>query len=201
MPSPVRITREDLIEAGVSLIREESRAAFSARNIAKRLSCSTQPIFSNFSSMEEFEQAVVDRVFEIYWKRTSESLLRTDIPPYKASGIAYIDFAIEEPNLFSLLFMRDRKSTDEAEEREIGSIIEIIMKNVGISREEALLFHGEMWVFTHGIAAMAATGYLRWSREIISLMLTDNYNGLVHVFRERSQNHADDRTQVTDKKV
>lgn len=82
-------------------------------------------------------------------------------PPYKASGMAYIRFAKEEKELFKLLFMRDRSDENITENKEeISPLIDLIKQNLNISEEEAYLFHLEMWIFVHGVAAMAATSYL-----------------------------------------
>lgn len=54
------------------------------------------------------------------------------------------------------------------------------MKNLGLSEDEAFLFHLEMWIFVHGIATMTATSYLNWDIEFISMTLTDAYEGLKH---------------------
>ena len=107
-------------------------------------------------------------------------------PPYKASGMAYIRFAREEKELFKLLFMRDRKGEPLKPGREMEVILPLIMKNTGLSREKAELFHLELWVFVHGIAAMIATSYLDYELETISEMLTDVYMGLKTRFCEGS---------------
>ena len=57
------------------------------------------------------------------------------------------------------------------------------MKNLGISEDEAYMFHLETWIYTHGIAAMVATSYLDWDTEFISRSLTDAYEGLKHRYK------------------
>ena len=102
-----------------------------------------------------------------------------EYPTYKASGIAYIRFAKEEKELFKLLFMRDRSFEQISDGKsELKPLIEIIMKNTGLSEQEAYMLHLEMWVYVHGIATMIATSYLAWNWSTISQMLTDGYEGL-----------------------
>ena len=62
MPPKVRITREDIIRTAVDIVRKDGAGAINARQIAKALNCSTQPVFSNFATMEELRGAVVDAV-------------------------------------------------------------------------------------------------------------------------------------------
>lgn len=65
-------------------------------------------------------------------------------PPMKGFGVQYIRFAMEEHNLFSLLFMQ--------------------------KREAELLYHN-MFTYAHGIATMSATGACSFSLEEIAQML------------------------------
>ena len=60
MTPKIRITREEIIAAAVEIVRRDGDAALNARSVAAELHCSTQPVFSNFASMEELRSAGVD---------------------------------------------------------------------------------------------------------------------------------------------
>ena len=64
MPPKVRVTREDILRTAFEILRHEGASALNARSIATALDCSTQPIFSNFSSMEELLKAVLAVAYE-----------------------------------------------------------------------------------------------------------------------------------------
>ena len=57
-------------------------------------------------------------------------------------------------------------------------MIDLVCRQVRISRENAYMFHLEMWVYVHGIATMIATNYLDWDDDFASRALTDVYIGL-----------------------
>lgn len=179
MPPKVKITKEDIIKSAVELVRKDGAQAINARTIATDLQCSTQPIFSNFATMDELRDAVIeaaDKLCNEYMKREVESAV---YPPYKANGIAYIRFAKEEKELFKLLYMRDRSGENaQIETKTSNEMTEIIHNNTGVDVDTAKLFHLEMWSYVHGIATMIATGYYDLDWEIISKMLTDAYQGL-----------------------
>ena len=183
MPPKRKITKADIVEAGMSIVRKQGAGALNARSVALDLGCSTQPVFSNFASMEELKQAVVaaaEALCQEYIKRETDS---GQYPVYKASGMAYIRFAKEEKELFKLLYMRDRTEEVIPQETDTGNQIELIVQqNTGLCKEEAGLFHLEMWAYVHGIAAMTATGYLELEWELISRMLTDVYQSLKKQF-------------------
>ena len=60
MPPKVKITKEDIVNAAVALVRQRGPQALNARELASRLRCSTQPIFSNFASMEQLRLSVME---------------------------------------------------------------------------------------------------------------------------------------------
>ena len=51
MPPKVKITKEEITAAALELLRQRGMEAINARAVAKELGCSTQPIFSNYSTM------------------------------------------------------------------------------------------------------------------------------------------------------
>ncbi len=179
MPPKVKITKEDIKSAAVEIVRESGAEALNARALASKLGCSTQPIFSNYSSMEEIRKEVIDSVDEIYQNYIKNEMEKSEFPPYKASGMAYIRFAEKEKELFKLLFMRDRTGEKIGKGgKDFDTVVAIIMKNTGLPYERAFMFHLEMWIYVHGIATMLVTGYLNWDWELISKMLTDAYEGM-----------------------
>ena len=185
MPPKTKITKEKIIEAAIKTVRESGADALNARALAAALQCSTQPIFSNFSSMEEVRRSVIEeseKLYEAMIRRETES---GKYPPYKASGMAYIRFASEEKELFKLLYMRDRTKEVIPEKTDLTDrMTKTVSENTGLNATEAELFHLEMWAYVHGIAVITATEYLTLPEELISKMLTDAYEGLKSRFHK-----------------
>lgn len=189
MPPKVKVKKEDIIAASIDVVREGGAEALNARAVAEKLKCSTQPVFSNYSTMENLRDDVMQAAKGLYQEYIERDMKEPDYPPYKASGIAYIKFAKEEKELFKLLFMRDRSQEEIKEEREeIAGLIELISSNTGMGPDAAYMFHIEMWVYVHGIAAMIATNYLDWEWDIISMMMTDAYLGMQERYKNKEDN-------------
>ena len=179
MPPKVRITKESIVNTAVELVRRDGVGAINARTIAKELNCSTQPVFSNFATMEELRLAVVDAADTLYREYTEQEVASGKYPVYKATGMAYIRFAKEEKELFKLLFMRDRSAEQkEVQTEDTQKLFTLVQDNTGVSHNSAKLFHLEMWAYVHGIATMFATGFVDLDWELVSRMLTDSYQGL-----------------------
>jgi AcrR family transcriptional regulator len=179
MPPKVKVTKEDVVLAAMEIVRREGAAAINARTIAAQLGCSTQPIFSNFATMEELKAAVIAQAETLCDQYLQTEMESGKYPVYKASGMAYIRFAKEESALFQLLFMRDRGGeTEDGADNLFTRMVTVVQGNTGLDFTDAQVFHLEMWAYVHGIATMFATSYLNLDWELVSQMLTDSYQGL-----------------------
>lgn len=178
MPPKVKITREHIIQAAVALVKVNGAQAINARAVAIALGCSTQPIFSNFATMDELQEATLTAAYNHYLNFLKNEAESGRYPPYKAFGMAYIRFAKEEKELFKLLFMCDRNGEPQAQTSDFKTSVEMIMNSNGFTREKAELIHLEMWSCVHGIGTMMATSFLSLDWELISQMLTDVYQGI-----------------------
>lgn len=181
MPPRVRITKEDILNKAVEVVQRSGEDALNARMLAKELECSTQPIFSNYATMEQLRHDVLLYANKFYESYVEEKMKSGKYPGYKASGIAYICFAREEKELFKLLYMRDR-SNELISENEADNVAEALCEYLGLTLDAARLFHLESWMFVHGIAVTLASGFLSYDDEMISNMLTDVFEGLKYRF-------------------
>lgn len=189
MPPKFKFTRYEITNAALNVTRKNGISGLTARALAAELGCSVKPIFGLFKNMEEVGQEVFIASDLLYQNYLREDMAKGKYSPYKASGMAYIRFAKEERELFKLLFMRDRsREKIEENKEEIRPLMQLIQQNLGISEDEAYLFHLEMWLYVHGIATMIATSYLDWDDEFISRVLTDAYMGLKYRYTEGKDN-------------
>ena len=164
MPPKVKIQKQEIIEAAVALVRQSGPQAINARSIAAALDCSTQPIFSNFASMDALRLAVVaaaDAQYQSYIKREIE---KGEYPPYKASGMAYIRFAKDERELFKLLFLQEHNKGVSFEQAlwDLDGMdetcVQLVMQDNGLTREQAKLLFEQMWTHALGLGTMCAMG-------------------------------------------
>lgn len=179
MPPSIKITKEEIIRTALGIVKKDGIKALNARDIAAKIGCSTQPIFSNFSSMEELQLDVANHANILYENFVKAETEKGEYPIYKANGMAYIKFAKEEKELFKFLFMRNTKDMPEFnQEKSFNDMLSLVKNNTGLEAEQTALFHLEMWAFVHGIATMYATEFLNLELGLVSQMLTDAYLGL-----------------------
>lgn len=118
MPPACRFTREQIVAAALAITRERGFDAVTARAIADTLHSSSKVIFSAFSGMDDLLAATIDAADAQYRAYSADFVRDSADPPYKAVGTAYIRFARNEPNLFHLLYMRDRRREDHSGDAE-----------------------------------------------------------------------------------
>jgi AcrR family transcriptional regulator len=191
MPPVQKFTRNDIINTAISLLRKEGIAGITARGLGEKLGTSSRPIFTAFHNMEEVHKETVLAVRAIYNGYVEKGLAAK--PAFKGVGTQYIRFAREEPRLFELLFMKAGEqpftlenvlpAIDDNSERILASIQE----PYGLSREESYRLYQNMWIFTHGIACLIATGVSSLSEDEVSNRLTEVFTGLLIKMKSEGQ--------------
>lgn len=172
MPPLIKFTKEDIIDISYEIVKKEGVESINARRIANELNSSVQPIFHNFSNMEELKKAVYEKIYNTYmnYMKVDEK----DVRAYKKMGLSYIKFARDYPEFFKIIFMQ--KTTLSAENfvmaDNVGdNIIKTGQKLTGLSFEEQKKFHVKVWIFTHGIACLVATNTVKFTDEEIDNLL------------------------------
>lgn len=175
MPPAIRFSRESVLNAAYGLVRREGPAALNARAVARELGGSTQPIFRLFTGMEELHQEVVT-LADANIRSSMRQRAEHSSSPYLSVCMSYLLFARDEPQLFKLLFMRDRTKDGSAKlEYKHSWGFSIIEKSMGVDHETAVKLYERTFFHTHGLAVCIATKYMPcMSEEQMEVLLSDN---------------------------
>ena len=180
MPPTVRFTRDAVLHAACQLMRREGMEALNARAIAKELGGSTQPIFRLFTNMEDLPRELILYVARQFQAHAEADMAQSD-SPYIQLCTTYLLYGRDEPELFKLLFMRDRVSEGQySDQTNFDLVFNIIKKETPLDDETALRFFERTWLFIHGLAVCIATKYIpcQDERYLIS-MVKEAYNAAV----------------------
>lgn len=180
MPPTVRFTRDAVLNAACQLMRREGMEALNARAIAKELGGSTQPIFRLFTNMEDLHRELILYVTRQFQEHAEADMAQSD-SPYIQLCTTYLLYGRDEPELFKLLFMRDRVSEGQySDQTNFDLVFNIIKKETPLDDETALRFFERTWLFIHGLAVCIATKYIpcQDERYLIS-MVKEAYNAAV----------------------
>ena len=180
MPPTVRFTRDAVLHAACQLMRREGMEALNARSIAKELGGSTQPIFRLFTNMEDLHRELILYVARQFQAHAEADMAQSD-SPYIQLCTTYLLYGRDEPELFKLLFMRDRVSEGQySDQTNFDLVFNIIKKETPLDDETAMRFFERTWLFIHGLAVCIATKYIpcQDERYLIS-MVKEAYNAAV----------------------
>ena len=180
MPPTVRFTRDAVLHAACQLMRREGIEALNARAIAKELGGSTQPICRLFTNMEDLRRELILYVARQFQAHAEADMAQSD-SPYIQLCTTYLLYGRDEPELFKLLFMRDRVSEGQySDQTNFDLVFNIIKKETPLDDETALRFFERTWLFIHGLAVCIATKYIpcQDERYLIS-MVKEAYNAAV----------------------
>ena len=98
MPRKKTITREQILKAAHEVVASEGFSKFTARNIATKMKCSTQPIYLEFKNMDDLKQTLIQDIFDYL----STEVFTREVTGNKLVdfGLNYIDFATSEKRLY-----------------------------------------------------------------------------------------------------
>lgn len=188
MPPKSKFTKEEITSAAFEIASKYGISAVTAREIGKHLNSSSRPIFTVFKSMEEVIQSVVISAKNLYGEYIAEGL--NEEIHFKGVGKQYIKFAIEQPKLFQLLFMSEKKehltiNSIPAIDDNYDKILSSITNQYGVDKDTALSLYRHLWIYTHGIASLCATKTLEFKGDEISELITDVFVSLL--IRKKSE--------------
>ena len=188
--SAVKIKKEDLIKGSIKIIRDEGDSNLSARNLAKVVGCSTQPIFRLFTNMDDLKRTVYDDVYELQKKYLLKG--KEHQVPFIGVGLSYIDFATKEKNLFKFLFMSSftkyNNILEMADNEDGKKYTEMIIKSTGLSPESSKQIYINTWLIIHGIASMMATTNSKLTKDDIETIIFDAFKGYRQVLMNKELN-------------
>jgi len=189
MPPKQRITREMILERSFDMFCREGMEAVNARSVAKALNCSTQPIFSYFSGMDDLKTSLEQKAKETFEAALKVEHLEGD--PLVNIGTAYTRFAAEQPCLFTHLFMlnKDDPLYPFMNEEARADLVDREAAHTGLPREQASNLYVQMSVYIHGLAAVRAAHKANFTPEEMEKMIVGMRDLLEKATRVCMENH------------
>lgn len=151
MPPKQRITREMILQSAFTMFVNEGMAVVNARSVAKALGCSTQPIFSYFTGMQDLKDALDEKAQEMYADKVaslaeSENWL-VDICQ------EHVRFACMYPHVYMHLCasVREDLSRLDAYSALFAALVNHVQQKEGVSEEIARTIVDEVGIYANGL--------------------------------------------------
>lgn len=156
--------RNQLIEAGISLLNDEGLKSFSLRRVAAACGVSHTAPYSHFANVEELLAAMGSHVTEQFMEKLRASIegKEEDRAAVRLLGEAYIDFFTLHPAYFQFLFYHsgisinlDQCSSDDYPPFVLFRTTAYrLFQTVGLPEERYTQQLIALWAMVHGIASL-----------------------------------------------
>ena len=179
MPPKMRTTRDMVSDAAFQIARQTDWTDINARNVAKQLNCSTQPVMYHFATIEDLKKAAYEKADRFH----TEYLMQIEgaQDPMLEIGLNYIRFSVEEPSLFRFLFQSgygphtDLRTMIDSPELE--PMLQVMMQAMNANLEKTKEMFAALAIFAHGFASLLANHYMEYEEAVASEQLTKAFYG------------------------
>ena len=171
--------RAALLNASLLLIREQGSQGFTLREVARRAGVSHTAPYRHFKDREDLLAAVAEEGF-LRLARDIEVAVKTALDPLKRltlAGLAYLTFALDQPEhfqvMFSLQFGSTHTASKEAADAAFGKLVAIVeqCQKAGLLKQYKLATAARIaWAHVHGVADLTVRRQLGFksSKEILT---------------------------------
>ena len=184
MPAARRISRDEIIDAAVEVLRDGGFSTVNARSVAKKLGCSTQPIYLSFKSMDELKTAFTERAIAQHTQRVRDSLRAHEgnDSRYSSYGMGFVQFAAEEKHLFRWLYLDGEQLGPYQSDVLLQEVVAVIVDEFGYSEDVARRFHQDMIYFSYGLAILANTNHLHLTQTELREAFRREFRALIAIY-------------------
>ena len=186
MARPLTVTKERILSAALNLVRSGGPSALTARRLCEALGCGANAIFSSFGSIQGVRDAVKKEARVLYRKRVSAGFSLN--PPFKGFGMALLWFAMDEPQLYSLVMEADMPmaSFENYADEYVGfkqESLAAIAASFGLRGHDAEMLYYQMVLVVLGLAQASTRGGCPLSIPQVSGILGKNVRAFLMVIR------------------
>ena len=184
MPAVRKVSKEQIIDAAVDVLRDDGFSAINARSVAKKLGCSTQPIYFSFRNMDELKAALTERAIQMHTQRVRDSMRihEGSDSRYSSYGMGFVKFAAEEKQLFRWLYLEGEQLGPYQNDVLTSEVISVITEEFGCEEDVARRFHQDMVYFTYGLASLANTDHLHLTEAELREAFRREFRALIAIY-------------------
>ncbi len=184
MPRQPKFSKEDIVSAGLRIVKASGIEAVSARSLGKELGTSSSPMFTMFKDMNEVMEAIRAAAEKVLIVRMDGV---TDyFPAFKEFGLRLAAFAKDEPNIFQMLFL-GKDSRPEIAEMIARQCLATARQGYDLTDEQAELLFWQMWPVACGIAALCIKHPEDFPEEAVSKTLTYHFTGIMSIIKSSKE--------------
>jgi len=187
MSARPKVSRDDIAQAALALVRERGHEHLTARAVAMRLGCSTQPVLYHFASMDELRAAAYRAADELHSSFITSGIEAAD-EPLRYLGENYVRFARDEPHLFRFLFQSGafdgQVLASLVDDPAILPLVDMVRKAADLDTQGAREVFLTIFVAAHGLASLIANNAVNYDEAQVAGVLDAAFAGALQTRKE-----------------
>ena len=159
-------TKDQILKAAHEVVLESGFEKFTARNVAKKMGISTQPIYLEFKNMEDLKRTLLQKIETDLTRKFMSQPITGDL--IVDAPVHYVEFALKKPKLFKALFVDPKGGGPIMYEYSVEFYKELSKQSRRfgkLPKEDYELLHLEAWVVVNGLITMLLAGIITLTRE------------------------------------
>lgn len=159
-------TKDQILKAAHEVVLESGFEKFTARNVAKKMGISTQPIYLEFKNMEDLKRTLLQKIQTDLTRKFMSQPITGDL--IVDAPVHYVEFALKKPRLFKALFVDPKGGGPIMYEYSVEFYKELSKQSRRfgkLPKEDYELLHLETWVVVNGLITMLLAGIITLTRE------------------------------------
>ena len=179
-------TRDYILKSAYELVEKEGFGNFTARNVAKKMGVSTQPIYLEFENMQDLKDTLIDEIF-------TELKQKVFVQEHTGNKLVdvcinYIDLSHKKPPLFISLFIDESGGVKKMYDVSYQYFKEVVKedptyKDLPADFIEAL--HDGTWITITGVASLMASGFITPNRQQIVEIIQHSIDGILEINKQK----------------
>ncbi|EPH99615.1 MULTISPECIES: TetR/AcrR family transcriptional regulator [unclassified Enterococcus] len=174
------ITKDQILDAAYEVVATEGFSRFTARNIANKMKCSTQPIYLEFKNMDDLKHALFEKIYAYL----SEEIFPKVHTGRKVIDLAfnYIRFANHEKRLYRALYLEEYGGGKEMQDFSYDYFMNAVKADpdyADLSDEALQSLHTGTWIVATGIAALMSSGIIHPTDEQIEKLIQHSIDSIL----------------------
>lgn len=184
MGRKTQTSKEVILQAALKMLIRDGYSAINIKTLSKEIGCSTQPLVWHFENMERLRKALAEYALN-YANEKMRSCAQNGMEAFVSIGMAYINLAFDEPNLFKYLYMSGESGLQAGgfdvlvNADENAAIVGEIADYLKMPKENVSRFFQNTMIYTHGLASFIASGIITSSKEEIAAMVKQTANAFL----------------------
>jgi AcrR family transcriptional regulator len=174
--------RAAVIAAGLKRIEEGEGGELGLRALARDVGVSATALYRHFPDKEALLDALADEGLRRLGALQAQAWLKAGggSAGFKATGIAYVRFAHDEPALFRLSFTRQMSERKEGEDG--GEVAYNLLRAgvgealPGVKDPDVAALHA--WALVHGLAMLVLDRRIAWDEAMVGKVVGLTFGGI-----------------------